>query len=125
MGHILLKAMRHLVSKGVIEGIELDKLSQLQSCNSCEHANFTHNPISKIQEKPCASDFGEGMALDLWGPSVVQMPGKSEYYVLFTDNHMWWTQVELLPMKDEAFDPYTDFETWAKTQFRVRGFKRF
>ena len=52
------------------------------------------------------------------------MPGK-KYYVLFTDDHTWWTHMELLHMKDEAFDAYTDFEVWAKTQFRVRSFKRF
>ena len=38
--------------------------------------------------------------------------------------YMWWTHVELLHMKDEAFNAYTDFEAWAKTQFRVRSFKR-
>ena len=43
----------------------------------------------------------------------------------FTDDHTWWTQVDLLHMKDEAFDAYTDFEAWAKTQFRVRSFERF
>ena len=41
----------------------------------------------------------------------------------FTDNHTWWTHVEL-HTKDEAFDAYTDLEAWAKTQFRVRSFKR-
>ena len=33
--------------------------------------------------------------------------------------------MELLHTKDEVFDAYTDFEVWAKTQFRVRSFKRF
>ena len=43
----------------------------------------------------------------------------------FTDDHTWWTHVELLNTKDEAFDAYTDFEVWVKTQFRVRSLKRF
>jgi hypothetical protein len=45
--------------------------------------------------------------------------------VLFTDDHTQWTHVELFHMKDKAFDTYTDFEAWAKTQLRVRSFKRF
>ena len=42
----------------------------------------------------------------------------------FTDDHTWWTHVELLHTKDEVFNTYTDFEAWAKTQYRVRSFKR-
>jgi hypothetical protein len=44
--------------------------------------------------------------------------------VSFTDDHTRWTHVELLHTKDEVFNAYTDFEAWAKTQFRVRSFKR-
>ena len=51
------------------------------------------------------------------------MPGKKEYYASFTDDHTWWTHIELLHMKDEVFNAYTDFEAWTKTQFRVRNFK--
>ena len=74
---------------------------------------------------PRTSEFGKEMNSDLWGPSPVQMPGKKEYYASFMDNHMWWTPIKLIHMKDEAVDAYTDFEVWAKTWFRVRSFKRF
>ena len=73
---------------------------------------------------PRASEFGKEINSDLWGPSPVQMPGKKEYYASFTDDHMWWTHIELLHTKDEVFNTYTDFEVCAKTQFRVRSFKR-
>ena len=52
------------------------------------------------------------------------MPGKKEYYVSFTDDHIQWTHIKLLHTKDKAFNAYSDFEAWAKTQFRVRSFKR-
>ena len=117
--------MRHLVSEGAIEGIEINKLTQLQSCYSCEYAKATWKPIKKVHETPCASEFGKEIDLDLWEPSPVLMPGKKEYSVSFTDDHTQWTYVELLHTKDEAFDAYTDFEVWVKTQFRVRSFKRF
>ena len=110
--------------RGAIEGIELDKSSQLQSCNSCEYAKATQKPIRKIREMPQALEFGEEINSDLWGPSPVQMPGKKEYYASFLDNHMQWTHIKLLHTKDKVFNTYTDFEVWAKTQFRVRSFKR-
>ena len=58
------------------------------------------------------------------GPSLVQTPGKKEYYASCMDNHTRWTHVKLLHTKDEVFNAYTDYEVWAKTQFRVRSFKR-
>ena len=65
IGHILPEAMRCLVSKGAIEGIELDKSTQLWSCNSCENVKATWKPIRKICKTPCASEFGKEINLDL------------------------------------------------------------
>ena len=45
--------------RGAIEGIELDKSSQLWSCDSCEYAKATRKPIRKVRETPQASEFGE------------------------------------------------------------------
>ena len=84
MGHISLEAARRLVSEGAIEGIELDKSSQLRSCDSCKYAKATQKPIRKVRETPRASEFGEEINSDLWGPSPVQTPGKKEYYASFT-----------------------------------------
>ena len=64
MGHILPEAMRHLVSEGAIEGIEIGKLTQLWSCNSCKYAKATWKPIKKVHETPCASEFGKEIDLD-------------------------------------------------------------
>ena len=52
MGHILPEAARHLVSEGAIEGIKIDKLSQLWSCGSCKYAKATRKPIIKVCETP-------------------------------------------------------------------------
>ena len=42
MGLISPEATRCLVSEGAIEGIKIDKLTQLtQSCDSCEYAKAT------------------------------------------------------------------------------------
>ena len=78
MGHISPEATRRLVSEGAIEGIKLDKSSQLRSCNSCKYAKATWKPIRKVREMPRASEFGEEINSDLWGPSPVQTPGKKE-----------------------------------------------
>ena len=45
MGHISPEAARCLVSEGAIEGIKIDKSSQLWSCDSCEYTKATWKPI--------------------------------------------------------------------------------
>ena len=52
MGHILPEAMRRLVSERAIEEIKIDKLTQLQSYDSCEYAKGTWKPIRKVCETP-------------------------------------------------------------------------
>jgi hypothetical protein len=75
MGHILPEVMRHLVFEGAIKGIEIDKLTQLQSCNSWEYAKATGKPIRMVHKMLHATEFGKEINLDLWGPSPVQTPG--------------------------------------------------
>ena len=69
MGLILPEATRCLVFEGAIEGIKIDKSTQLQSCDSCEYAKATQKPIRKVHEMPQALEFGEEINLDLWAPS--------------------------------------------------------
>ena len=79
MGHISPEAARRLVSEGVIEGIKIDKSTQLRSCNSCEYAKATQKPIRMVRKTPRALEFVKEINSDLWGPSLVQTPGKKEY----------------------------------------------
>ena len=64
MGHILSEATRCLLFKGAIEGIKIDKSTQLRSCNSCEYAKATQKPIRKVCKTPRASEFGKEIDLD-------------------------------------------------------------
>ena len=65
MDHILPEAARCLVSKRAIEGIKIDKSTQLWSCDCCEYAKATRKSITKIHEMPRASKFGKEIDLDL------------------------------------------------------------
>src|ERR1700722_952988 len=109
MDHIALEAVRCLVSEGTIKGLELNKSSKLKTCDSCEYAKATCEPIRKIREMFHASEFGEEINSDLWGLSPVQMLRKKEYYATSTDDHTWWSHLELLHTKDKAFKAYTNF----------------
>ena len=48
MGHIAPEAVKHMVSSGAVEGIELELTSTIQPCDSCQYAKVMRKPISKI-----------------------------------------------------------------------------
>ena len=114
MGPISLDAAKCMVKDGSVSGIELDENTTLTSCDLCEYVKTIQKPIKKAQVEPWALAFGDKIHSDLWGKSLVQTPGKKEYYVSFTGDHTCWTHLTLLHLKEETFEAYKDFESWAK-----------
>lgn len=120
MGHIAPTAAQRMIDSGAIKGIELDSSSSIKSCYSCEYAKSTRKPIKRAREEPRAEEFGGEVHSDLWGKSPVQTPGHKEYYVSFTDDYSRWTYLKLLATKDETFEAYKAFESWANTHHNSR-----
>ena len=48
------------------------------------------------------------------------MPGHSQYYVSFTDNHTRYTTLYLQKTKAETFASYKSYKAWLSTQFDVK-----
>ena len=87
MGHIAPEVARALVSKGVVEGLKLDEASKISSCDSCKYGKVHCKPIKKEREFPQASNIGDEIHSDVWGPSPVKTIGGREYYSTFTDDN--------------------------------------
>ncbi len=88
-------------------------------CDLCEYAKTTCKAIRKECEAPQADAFGAEVHSDIWGPSPVQTIGGRKYYITFTDDHTRYMRLQLLCTKDEAFNAYKAFATWAQTQHGV------
>jgi hypothetical protein len=116
MGHISLEVVRKLVENGVVEGVMLDKLSNIQSCNSCEYAKAHRKPIRKEQDAPRATALGDEVHSDLWGPAPIQTINGRRYYTSFTDDHTRYSHLYLLRAKDETLDAYKTYEAELLTQ---------
>jgi hypothetical protein len=71
MGHIAPDAVRLLVKKGIVNGIELDKYQSPRNCNFCKFAKTSHKPIKHEQMTEQAKSFGDEIHSDLWGPAPV------------------------------------------------------
>lgn len=92
----------------------------MEHCESCEYAKAMQKPIGKVQDPPRHENIGDEAHSDLWGPSPVHTPGQKEYFILFTDDHIWFTHLYLLKSKDQTFDTYMKFEAWSNTQLDAK-----
>ena len=52
MGHISPEVARKLIEDGLVEGVKLDRSSDIWSCDSCEYAKAHRKPIRKEREEP-------------------------------------------------------------------------
>jgi hypothetical protein len=87
MGHISPDAAQALVKKGMIDGFTLDESSEIKSCDSCEYGKAHRKAIGKERVAPRASNIGDEVHSDVWGPSPVQTIGGREYYTTYTDGN--------------------------------------
>ncbi|KIK32347.1 hypothetical protein CY34DRAFT_101686, partial [Suillus luteus UH-Slu-Lm8-n1] len=75
-----------MVTKGMVEGIEITSSSDNTFCETCVKAKITRQPFPD-QSNSRASQYGERIHTDVWGPAKVQSLGKKRYYVTFTDDY--------------------------------------
>src|ERR1700678_1674953 len=123
MGNISPDAAKMLVKKGMVEGLTLDESSKIESCDSCEYGKAHRKAIGKERVAPQASNIGDEVHSDVWGPSPVQTIGGREYYTTFTDGNSSFTHLYLLRFKSETFDAYKAYEAELKKQKGV-GIKK-
>ena len=71
LGHIACSAIIHVVSKGLIKGINLDLNSKPEFCEACAKAKSACQPFPK-ESKMRTKRFGEQVHWDLWGPVSVK-----------------------------------------------------
>ena len=110
MGHISLEAAKALVQKGVVEGFKLDETSKILSCDSCEYGKAHRKEVKKERQFPRASNIGDEIHSDVWGPSPVKTIGGREYYSSFTDDNSCYSKLYLQRTKDETFTSYKTYE---------------
>ena len=115
MGHISLEVAKKLVEDGLVEGVRLDKSSDIRSCDSCKYAKAHRKPIRKEREEPWALEIGEEAHSDVWGPAPVQSINRREYYSSYTDDYSWYTHLYLLHTKDQNFDAYKNYKAELRT----------
>ncbi len=119
-GHIPVRAIREMITKGFITGVELIPSGEDRQCEACICAKSTCKPVPSRQEGHCMTDLGEEIHSDVWGPSCVVMLGGRKYYISFTDDHSHFSTLYLLRKKSEAFESFRAFEAWLEKHHNVK-----
>ena len=116
LGHISVNAICTLICAGSITRIQLIDDFPPFICDSCEYAKTTQKAICKEHEAPQAQAFGDEVHTDVWRPSPNLSLGGRKYYMTFTDDHTCFTKLDILRKKDQTFEAYKSFTSWAQTQ---------
>ena len=112
LGHLPIRAIRELVSRGFITGIKLVASNESPVCEACIRAKSTRKPVPAKREGTRAEELGGEIHSDTWGPARVATLGGRKYYVSFTDDATRFSTVYLMRQKDETFTNYKSYEAW-------------
>jgi hypothetical protein len=115
LGHVSHPALHDAVTKGLVEGVELDSTSKAEFCEACMQAKATHQSFPK-ETLHRAKKYGELIHTDLWGPAQTATISRCLYYISFTNNFSRETQVAFLKHKSEVLVAFKTYETMLTTQ---------
>ena len=93
LGHVSHERAKLLVSKGLVEGVTLDKGSEVVVCKSCEWAKGERKSVSKVRESERRTAVGDEIHSDLWGKAPVESINRKLYYMTFTDDYSRYINV--------------------------------
>jgi hypothetical protein len=69
MGHIAPASACRLIKDGLVTSLALDPDSKEEHCNVCIYMHATHQPVPKLRISEQASDFGDEVHTNVWGPA--------------------------------------------------------
>ena len=87
----------------MITGIELDPLSKPEFCETCAKAKATRLPFPK-EPHTRATQYGERVHWDLWGPASVLSIGSNLYTAARIDDASREVKLYFQKKKSQTFD---------------------
>ena len=105
LGHIAHSAISYAITQGRITGIQLDPDSKPEFCEPCTKAKSAWQPFPKELET-CASEYGEHVHWDLWGPAAVKSLSGNLYVAARIDDASRETTLYFQAKKSQTIDSY-------------------
>ena len=115
LGHITPSAIKYVIAKGHITGIQLDPESKPEFCKACSKAKAARQPFPKELET-CATKYRECIHWDLWGPASVRSLSGNSYVAVCIDDATCETMLYFQVKKSQTIDSYKHDEALIETQ---------
>jgi hypothetical protein len=100
-------------------GVDLDGTSSQSHCDSCILAKHPHMPYPSSSSLP-AQRFLELVHSDICGPFPTATLHGKHYFILFLDDHTHVLNMQLLAMRDQAFDAWKILQARWENKFGQR-----
>ena len=115
LGHIAPSAIKYVIAKGHITGIQLDPESKPEFCEVCAKAKVAWQPFSKESETH-ATKYREHVHWDMSGLASVQSLSRNSYVVACIDNATHKTMLYFQVKKSQTINSYKHDEALIETQ---------
>jgi len=119
MGHLNARDLMNLVKNKRATGIHIKEESKAPICETCIQGKLTSTPFEKGNQQR-SSNLLEIVHSDVCGPMSIESLGGSRYMVSFIDDYSRWTEIYFLKRKDEVFQAFKDFKSYAEKRTNLK-----
>lgn len=113
LGHRNPEVIRKLVCNQLVNGVVINDCNETVDCTVCIRRKLTRKPFPKESNKR-AKEKLELVHSDIFRPMRTLTPGKSRYFLTFTDDYSRYTVIYFLNSKDEVSDKLEEYVTFAE-----------
>ena len=120
LGHLGRQRLQEIVSKQLVNGMDVSKAAKLSFCEGCIEGKMHRNPFKPVGEIRSTGKL-QLIHSDVCGPMSTESIGGKKYFVTFTDDYSHCCSVYFMKYKSEVLEKFKDFETAiASSEERIR-----
>ena len=108
LGHVGEQSLRDMVSKEMVGGVKLAKMTQLHFCEGCVEGKMKRKPFHPVGEIRSTRRL-ERVHSDVCGP-LPESIGRGKYFVTFIDDYSRTCAVYFMRHKSEVFQRFKEYE---------------
>ena len=114
-GHVNGNAMRELVKKGLVEGVELPKTGDV-FCDMCQIGKSRRQAFRNERVR-AAMKPGKVIHTDVCGPMNVESQGGARFLLIFKEDATSFRHIHFLKHKSDMFDKFRVYNKLAENKF--------
>ena len=119
LNHPGMERLKRMVDSDIVNDFAAsDPKRTTLDCGECDISKMTRAPHTKPAER--AKGVLERVFSDVHGPIQVQGRKGELYWVTFIDDFSRFTMLYMLKSKDQVFDAFTHYTSWAENQMNCR-----